>query len=326
MEDRIYILIAKVLQGEASDAERHELDAWLTEDPKHRAELAEMQASWKEADSLFEKPQFNATAAWDKVATRIHQPVVEEAPKRSRTIAFPAWTKYSSAIAAMLVIAVLLWNPFKQDTIQIAAADQDQRIELPDHSIITLHKGSSFSYPKKFASNERHVKLEGEAYFEVTRNEAQPFIIDAQSVNVKVLGTTFNVRCNENIADVTVTSGRVQVTSQKDGSKAVILTPGRKAHYESGQVTESASEGHETFWKTNELSFKDEPLSEVIKVISSLKDTSIQLDSRLTAAQQAQAVTATFRNQNLEDMLTELCLISNCKWQKQGATYLVGPK
>lgn len=326
MEDRIYILIAKVLQAEASEAERHELDAWLAEDPKNQELYAEIEAGWREADTLFETPRFDAGAAWQKVATRIQQPAESVVPKQTRTIAFPSWAKYSSAIAAMLVIAFFIWNPFKHDDVRIAALTNDERIELPDHSFVTIRKGSSFYYPKTFASNERRVRLEGEAYFEVTRNENQPFVIDAQSVAVKVLGTSFNVRCNEAVADVAVTSGRVQVASRADSEKAVVVTPGRKAHYEKGQVVESASSGFEASWKKGELSFNNEPLSNVILAMSAFKDTTVKLDSRMGPEQQAQAVTAVFRNQSLEDMLTELCLITNSQWEKQDGAYIVRPK
>lgn len=325
MEERIYIIVAKMLHGEASDDQRRELDAWLAEDPKNKSMLAEMQAAWEHADGLFDAPKFEAAPAWENLSLRM-QRAENVAPEKGRTVAFPTWTKYSSAIAAILVIAFLVWNPFQTKNIEIAAADSDRQVELPDHSKIVVRKGGTLSYPERFAANERRVKLEGEAYFEVSRNESQPFIIDAQSVDVRVLGTTFNVRCTPSVADVTVTSGKVQVTSQDSKDRSVVLLPGKKAHYEGGALIESVANGYEALWKSNELSFDNQPLSEVLLALATLKDTSIQTDIRLTAPELSQAVTVKFRDQSLEDMLTELCLITNCRWERRGATYLVQPK
>jgi ferric-dicitrate binding protein FerR (iron transport regulator) len=332
MEDQIYITIAKVLHGEASDAERRELDAWIAADKANANIFEEMKATWTEADKLFDAPEFNAAPAWQKVSARtvsatIGQTRTETAPKQTgRTIAFPSWIKYSSAVAAILIIALFIWNPFNSGEMRVLASAGNQRIELPDHSVITLRQGSTLSYPKRFAAAERRVSLEGEAFFEVTRNEQQPFVIDAQAVDVRVLGTTFNVRCEDNVADVAVSTGRVQVTSRKDARQAVILTAGRAAHYQAGTLSEGIAYGSEASWKNGELAFNNEPLSKVAAAIASAKDTAVSLDASLTTVQQEQAVNVTFRNQSLEDMLTELCLITRTRWEKRNGAYVILPK
>ncbi len=326
MEERIYIIVAKMLHGEAGEAERRELDAWLAQDVTRAGMVAEMEAAWKGADLLFGEPQFDTAAAWGKVAARMAPEQAE--PARGKTIALPGWIRYSAAIAAVLLIAFLVYNPFAAEQVRIAATAGDQRLELPDHSIVTLRKGSSFAYPKKFAARERLVSLEGEAYFEVTRDEARPFLIDAQPVRVRVLGTTFNVRCGHSAADVAVTSGRVEVRpgEGRERGKAVVLVPGKKAHYEAGRMEEGPASGYESNWKGGPLSFSNEPLSRVIRAIAEVKDTAIQISPRFTAQQLAQPVTALFRDQGLEDMLTEICLITNCRWERHGSTYLMQPK
>lgn len=323
MEERIYIIVAKMLHGEASDEERRELDAWLEKDPKNSRSLEEMQLAWKEADALFDAPRFDAAPAWEKVALRMQPAAVT--PK-GRTMAFPSWTKYSAAVAAILLIALIIWSPFQGRQIEVAASSSDRQIELPDHSKIFIRQGSRISYPEKFASKERRVKLEGEAYFEVSRNEHQPFIIDAQAVDVRVLGTTFNVRCSPDRADVTVSTGRVQVTDQKAKNNSVVLLPGKKAHFEKGHLEQANANGYESLWKNNELVFESRPFSEVLLALSTFKDSSIQADSHFSAQQLSQPVTVTFKDQSLQDMLTELCLITNCRWDRRGATYIVQPK
>jgi ferric-dicitrate binding protein FerR (iron transport regulator) len=326
MEDQIYITIAKVLHGEASDAERREVDAWIQSDKTHANIFEEIKASWASADILFDTPHFDAAPAWQKVSARINATRTGELTKRGKVIAFPAWVRYSSAIAAMLIIAVTIWNPFRTEQIRIVAQVANQRIELPDHSIITLRKGSSLSYPETFTESERAVSLNGEAFFEVTRNERQPFVVDAQAVSVKVLGTSFNVQCNESSADVSVTTGKVQVSVRSDAKKTVILTPGNAAHYDKGSLIQGTATGHETFWKAGELSFNNEPFSRVVAALAKATDTVIKLHTDLSVTQREQAITVTFRAQSLEDMLTELCLITNCRWEKVGTSYLIRTK
>lgn len=326
MEDQMYIIIAKVLHGEASEAERGQLEAWLQADARNRQEFEEIKAGWSEADALLSEPSFNTDLAWQKVSARLQAPVQEAAPQKGRTIGLPNWVKYTSALAAILLIAVLFFNPFSNDTVRVLADAGTRRVELPDHSIITLREGSAISYPEAFAASERNLTLEGEAFFEVTRNEQQPFVIDAQSVSVKVLGTSFNVVSNQEMADVTVVTGRVQVSTKSGSNQQVILTPGEKAHYEGSALSKGAAIGYESYWRTDSLSFNNEPFVKVLEAISEVKKATVKTGTGYSAAQLQQAITVSFKGQSLEDMLTELCLITRSRWEKQGASYIVLPK
>jgi ferric-dicitrate binding protein FerR (iron transport regulator) len=235
--------------------------------------------------------------------------------------------RYSTAVAAILVIAFLVWNPFGSSDIRVAASDRNMQVVLPDQSVIMLRKGSSMSYPKAFAANERRVSLKGEAFFEVTHNEQQPFVVDAQSVSVKVLGTSFDVLCNAQTADVSVATGKVQVASKTEGSKAVILTPGNKVHYEHGELAPAVMNGFEAAWKKDTLHFNGTPLAMVLSAISGAKDTVVRADVSLTALQLQQAITVSLPlSQPLEDMLTEICLITHCRWERRGSSYVIRTK
>lgn len=329
MEEQIYIIIAKALQGEADEAEQQMLDAWLQESADNRRSYAEMAAMWQEADVLIVGSHFDAEPAWEKVSNSLgikEEIATQPQIKKGRIIAMPNWMKFSSAIAAMLVIAFLVWNPFATNTITVAATDGNMTVELKDGSRVTLRTGSTFTYPKTFASKERRVSLEGEAFFEVAHNEQQPFIIDAKAVQVKVLGTSFNVRCTETVADVAVTTGRVQVTKAQGTGDTLILTAKETGRYDNGTMTEKPATGTESFWKEGILKFNGEPLSTVVAQIAAAKNVSIQLDPTLTEAQRMQAITASFKDQPLEDMLTEVCLIAGFRWEKKENTYLIRAK
>jgi ferric-dicitrate binding protein FerR (iron transport regulator) len=182
-------------------------------------------------------------------------------------------------------------------------------------------------YPKAFAAAERHISLEGEAFFEVTHNEKQPFIIDAQNAQVKVLGTSFDVRCSEKSAFVTVVTGRVQFSDKNDNSKAVILTPGEKGSLQHNDISkENANANNYLYWETGELNFQDQPLAAVVKEISQVMQETIVLDTKMAQEKQQQIVSIHFNNQTTEQMLNELCLITQCNWTKQNNTYLITSK
>ncbi len=322
MDEQIYITIAKVLSNEATDAERQELDAWLSQDAANHDVYENMQRLWEGEISL-DGPEFRVDQAWEKVSAKTVGLPEERKP---RIIALPAWAKLSAVAAALLIgfVGYFFWNV---NTTQTILADNGNRVVvLPDHSTVTLKSGSSLSYPRTFASNERNVSLQGEAFFEVTHNEKQPFVISAQSVNVKVLGTSFDVAAGDTSARVVVATGRVQMTS-KQTSESLILTPGKKGLLSSGKLEEyTVTDEADMYWKTGVLNFNGQKLIEVVRAISRAKDTAVSIDPSLSIAQQQQLVTISFRNQSLEQMLTELCLITQTSWIKENNRYIIKPK
>ena len=101
---------------------------------------------------------------------------------------------------------------------------------LPDGSTVTLNHYSSLSYPEKFKSDKREVKLNGEAYFEVARNHEKPFTVKSQAMDVRVLGTSFNIKCrpDNSFAETTLVEGEVEVKDKSDKGRITLL-PGQKA-------------------------------------------------------------------------------------------------
>jgi transmembrane sensor len=330
MSEQIYITIAKTLNGEATDAEKKELQNWLAADEAHVAEYEELTGFWQKTDEMLQQPVFNTTAAWEKVAAKtIDTPVQRqqsEETKKTKTIAFPVLGKMSLAAAAALLIGLFVFRQLAGPDVIVAKAEKgNKEVVLPDNSRITLREGSTLTYPETFAANERHVELEGEAFFDVTRNEQKPFIIDAQSATVQVLGTSFDVKADENMATVVVATGKVKMSMRKDASKALILTPGEKGSLKNGELKEElVNTDNYLHWKTGIIKFEDKPFIEVIKELGAVYNIEIRLN--MPEAQKQQLINDSFLNQSLEDMLTELCLITGARWVKEDNTYIVHPK
>lgn len=107
---------------------------------------------------------------------------------------------------------------------------------LADGTKVWINAGSRLAFPSQFTKKEREVYLEGEAYFEVAKNEAQPFIVKAGEVNVKVMGTHFDVSAykDDNHIETILLEGSVAVSNSKSfgfGNNEVLLKPNQRASY-----------------------------------------------------------------------------------------------
>ena len=138
---------------------------------------------------------------------------------------------------------------------------------LADGTTVYLNAESELRFPKQFKGKNRKVYLEGEGYFDVRRNEKQPFIVEVTQVEVRVLGTSFGVRAytgEENVL-TTLVQGRVNVEA---GGKQVELSPGQQADFNRGNdrltVAEVDVEQY-VGWKDGRLVFDNKPLEFILE-------------------------------------------------------------
>jgi len=147
-------------------------------------------------------------------------------------------------------------------------------VQLSDGTIVYLNAGTSLRYPVQFAKNQsRQVYLTGEAFFEVSKDKAHPFTVNAQEVSVEVLGTKFNVNSyieDEN-TNVVLVEGKVSLyKDKKTAENQVYLTPGLKGSNIRGQqkiITESVNTDYYTAWVTGSLVFKNASFDAIIKTL-----------------------------------------------------------
>ena len=146
----------------------------------------------------------------------------------------------------------------------------EYKIVLDDGTEIWLNSASELKYPAHFVGNERRVQLPGEAYFQVARNEAAPFIVETRDMDVKVLGTSFNVSVyeDEESCHATLVEGRVEVNDKVNGEK-VVLTPGKQALLRGGEMTvREVNTKLYTLWRLDRFTFASEDMEGVIRKLS----------------------------------------------------------
>ena len=123
-----------------------------------------------------------------------------------------------SAAAAVALLCLSVWTAYlymQPAAIQtVSTLAETRTVRLPDGSSVMLNHYSSLSYPEKFKSDKREVELNGEAYFEISKDKKHPFIVQTETMDIQVLGTHFNVDAYQNNPDVktTLLSGSVAVS------------------------------------------------------------------------------------------------------------------
>lgn len=158
------------------------------------------------------------------------------------------------------------------------------RIILSDGTVVWLNALTSLRFPIAFAGKERRVEVKGEAYFEVAKNAAMPFIVKAGSSEIKVLGTHFNVMAyaDDKLIKTTLLEGRVEVSSDKHSSSEkkdsfVVLEPGQQAQLDrSNKIKVMDADLEEAIaWKNGNFIFNNENLESILAKISRWYDVNV---------------------------------------------------
>lgn len=194
-------------------------------------------------------------------------------------------------------------------------------LTLPDGTRIWLNAASRLRFPAVFDGPERIVELDGEAYFEVARNERQPFRVKARGLDVDVLGTHFNVMAyaDEPAVQTTLLEGKVRLSG---GGTAVVLKPGQQGRFTEGQRIQvrSADLEQAMAWKNGMFVFNDEPLPSIMRKISRWYDVDVRFRDPGTTISFAGSIS---RFKNVQDVLHMLSLTGTVQFRVEGNTIQV---
>jgi transmembrane sensor len=298
-------LIAAYLSGEASTEERAELSAWIAADEENFRVFTEYRKSW----SLFEasniEKNMDMDAEWDAISKRLgleEETVVRE--MKSAPI------RRFLRVAAILLIFLgpglfYYWNYMRPADEFIFAETHFIESTLPDGTMVSLNAGSTIQIREHFNVNERNVSLDGEAYFDVAHNKEKAFVIEAEGLNIRVLGTSFYVNTNgdENTTEVVLVSGEVKL---EYNGKELLMKPGQKALVlrEFGElVIRENDDPNFLSWKTEHLEFTDTPFGDIVALLQKVYHKDIVI---LNPEIRNCRVTATFDGQSLEAVLLVL--------------------
>lgn len=242
------------------------------------------------------------------------------------------WMRVASAAAVVLLcmagwLAYEAWRPAPM--LMVSTLAETRTVVLPDQTKVTLNRYSTLSYPERFKEKRRKVHLQGEAYFEVAKDAKHPFIVKAEAVRVKVLGTHFNVEAYPGDAEVrtTLLEGSVAV-SLKGENQRLVLAPNESAIYnkEKGTLIQEAAPGakNEILWRKGIILFDQLPLHEIVRQLSNAFQTDIRIDDPQL---QNYRMTATFdTSEDLTQILDLLKNAGNFNYKKENNTITLTTK
>lgn len=309
-------ILLDYIRGLSSSEARAEVELWLRTDEANEEILLD-------TSSIFYALQTEKRiAARDPL--QAFERVMQRRKNRERKLWLNRVLATAACIAGVMFFSTML-NFWKHENIkpqpQIITVESNagmrSHFNLPDGTEVYLNSGSSISYPLPYDGDKRRVELNGEAYFKVVHNPKKPFIVAVcdNIQELEVLGTEFNLQAyeNESIIKTTLVKGSVSLLlkNSKGERYEQILRASEKAVYDitTGEVSVSIVDTeYETAWKEGKLMFKNDPMPEILKKLSSFYDVEFEIRDKIV---ETYRFTGTFEKRQLFQILNYLKLSSN---------------
>jgi transmembrane sensor len=294
-----YELIIRSFKDIMSEADSEELQEWLS-NPDNEKIYIKLRHVWEKSQANAAKGLPDIDSSWRKLKQSTRSPFYVSA--------FPKF----AAAAAIVAVAFLAGHYYKANkvatpesetisTVTFASNTGKSTVILPDGTHVTLKQGSTLAYNSDFGKVDRNIKLEGEAYFDVTKNPEKMFRVHVSDVEVDVHGTAFNVDDSKEALTVSLLRGAVSVDSESGLECSLI--PGQKASYDKKMRTMTVSDTDADFdalWTKSTLSFKAKNLDYVCKYLSQWYGKTITPEHSMAGKF---AYTFTITDENLDDVL-----------------------
>ncbi|MBE9599270.1 FecR domain-containing protein [Pedobacter sp. MC2016-24] len=199
-------------------------------------------------------------------------------------------------------------------------------ITLPDQSTVYLNAASSLSYPASFAElNERRVELSGEAYFEVAKDAAHPFIVRTMDQEIQVLGTHFNVNSyrDELATKTTLLEGSVHIGLLSGKANAgIVIKPGQQAYIQASKIYVNQVKAEDAIaWKNGYFRFNDETLEQAMNKIARWYN--VQIEYQDESIKRKNVYGSLSRFSSIADVLNLLELTETVKFEVVGNKIIV---
>ena len=286
----------------------------------------EEQELWFSALVADDSCAYNVDKAFDRFVSRTQQ-------KRRTVFNIPKIVYGAAAVILLLIASTIsywwgerqLQNQFA-DILVEAPLGAKTKLILPDSTLVWLNAGSKIVYSQGFGVKDRHLRLNGEAYFEVAKDSLNRFVVQAGDLAVEALGTSFNVKAYEedNQAVVTLFQGKVKTSVGRDEA---FLLPDQAVTYlkNKGQLKKSTLNDayRACLWRNNELAFNDEALSEIAVLLNRMYNIQVVFKSEKVKALR---FTGVITNNSLDNIIELISLTSPIIYTSKGDTIIIDEK
>lgn len=335
MEDNttdINLIIIHYLDGSATIEEKTTLLQWLKESVKNRNDFTDIKDLWLLCNTVSDN-ELEVDIALDRLKLRIISE--HERMNKKPGWSFKSWYQVAAVLLILLGSAYWLnqsgiWS-HPTAVIQnqlITAKGSKGKFTLPDGTIVWLNSESRLVYPDVFEAGKRVVSLSGGAYFEVTRNEKEPFIVQTGAIDVEVLGTSFNVSAYPYKEDIetALLNGSVRI-SGKAFKESILLKPGEVFEYQKenkSSFVKSANTNLYADWIKDRLVFDNAPLSDIIISMEGWYAMEINCPDKFA---QTTRMSFTIRQENINEILKAMSYIVPINYQvEEGKVQIIPDK
>lgn len=311
ISDKTISIIVKIVSNSASETDIEAFNNWLESSEDNQKLYAQLKALWEKLPDTNKRIEFDESAAKEKIISEIRQKHKKSVLPKARF-----WIPAAASILLLLGIWYITQKPGGIDAGPVSYQTSQNEvldIVLPDGSEVWLNANSSLEHSNSFDKQQRKVKLKGEAYFEIARSEEKTFKVFTGRTITKVAGTSFYLKSyDKEKVLLIVNSGKVKFYRNFRPQKRIVFTAGDKGAY-SAATNEILKEKNNNInylsWKTGILTFSDTPLSEVCKILTN----HFKVPVKSNLEDSAFSITGTFKNENLEDILTTISITLDIK-------------
>ncbi len=375
-EEQFWILLSKKLAHEATAEELALLQEFLNDNSEWTATHDHLQEFCNSRPEP--SPEYNQRGedAYLNHINRLKTQVPDfeaetemevAVPEIGRKARYTRWVKLVGSLAAACILfyyifntpsageASLVQNELPHNEVKVGHGSKS-KIQLPDGTQVWLNSGSKLTYEGSFKGGLREVALDGEAYFDVTRDPEHPFIVHTSSIDIKVLGTAFNVKAYDvdQTIEATLIHGSIEVVDrfQPDAPK-VMLKPHEKIVFnksrhgatpKTGLPVETQPEQPvststilvtplpkhiadssilETSWLYNRISFDDEKMTDVATKLERWYDVKIKItDDKVKNYR----ISGAFIDETIDEALRDIQLLIPFKYEINNKTITINKK
>lgn len=307
-------LLLRYYEGETTEDETALVEEWLEASEENRRTARQVQTLGLAADMA----QISSRLDVKKALEDVHRKMKQKKVNRYRVL-FRGMQRAAAILFIPLMVSwsILYWDKDKEEIHMMEVRTNPgmtTSVELPDGTEVVLNSSSSLRYPSRFADDKREVKLVGEAFFSVAKDEKKFIVGTLNNSKIVVHGTEFNVEAYKGSRTVqtTLVSGKVSFSYVNNGRRNnVMMMPGQKAIYDIVRekvVVKEVNVDVETCWKDGCLIFRNTPFEDILKSLS--KRYNVEFILKKVSLKQ-NSFTATFTKQRLERILEHFRISSN---------------
>jgi len=273
----------------------------IARDPECQKHFEQFKTIWNASRNLAEQSMVNENEAWQRFKNRVTYKEQQVTIEKKNQF---GWMKMAASVVFLVGIGLIIFfinnNQKPSKEIVFQSFQQVMNDTLSDASVVTLNKNSTLTYPEKFVGKSRLVTLKGEAFFKVAPNRKKPFIIAVNDLQVKVVGTSFNIKETKGKTEIVVETGIVQVTKK---GKTVELIAGEKLNVSKENenlVKETIKDKLYNYYRTKEFICEETPLWKLVEILNEAYNANISIAN---SSIRTLPITTTFFNESLDQVL-----------------------